>query len=242
MKQIVQHARTGTLELLEVPAPRVGRGQVLVRNHYSVVSPGTEKLAMDFARKSLVGKARSRPDLVKQVTRKLRREGPLPTYQAVTTRLDAPQPLGYSCAGVVEEVGEGVSRFRPGDRVACAGAGYANHAERVVVPENLVAGVPDGVPLEQAAYATVGAIALQALRLARPSLGEVAAVIGLGLIGQLAVQLLRANGCRVLGLDPDRGRVKQALDQGAEWGAAPDELPASWKDRLIDRLREKRAA
>ena len=231
MKQIIQNARTGRLELLEVPAPAAARGQVLVSNQFSVVSPGTEKLALDFARKSLLAKARSRPDLVKQVTRKMRQEGPLPTYRAVVTRLDAPQPLGYSCAGVVREVGAGVSGFAPGDRVACAGAGYANHAELVVVPENLVAPVPEGVPLEHAAYATVGAIALQALRLAAPTLGEVAAVIGLGLIGQLAVQLLRANGCRVLGIDPDPERVKQALASGAEWGAAPDGLSAGWKDR-----------
>ena len=196
MRQVVHNARSGKLELLEVPAPRPETGQVLVRTCYSVVSPGTEKLAMEFARKSLLAKARSRPDLVRQTTRKLVQEGPLATYRAVTNRLDAPQPLGYSCAGVVEGVGEGVSSFAPGDRVACAGAGYANHAEWNCVPENLVARVPDEVPLEQAAYATVGAIALQGLRLARPTLGEVAAVIGLGLIGQLAVQLLRANGCR----------------------------------------------
>jgi polar amino acid transport system substrate-binding protein len=231
VKQIVQSARTGKLELVEVPAPRPARGQVLVRTGYSVVSPGTEKLAMDFARKSLLGKARSRPDLVRQVTRKLRQEGPLQTWRAAMSRLDAPQPLGYSCAGIVESVGEGVAGFAPGDRVACAGAGYANHAELNVVPENLLAPVPDEVSLEQAAYATVGAIALQGLRLAAPSLGEVGAVIGLGLIGQLAVQLLRANGCRVLGLDTDRERVKQALAQGAEWGYSPSELPGGWKER-----------
>ncbi len=231
MKQIVQSARTGKLELVDVPAPSPAPGQVLVRTHYSVVSPGTEKLALDFARQSLLGKARSRPDLVKQVARKLRQEGPLRTYRAAMGRLESPQPLGYSCAGVVEEVGEGVTGFSRGDRVACAGAGYANHAELNAVPENLVARVPEGVPLDQAAHATVGAIALQGLRLANPTLGEVAAVIGLGLIGQLAVQLLRANGCRVLGVDPDLARVKQALAQGAEWGAAPDELPDGWAEQ-----------
>jgi predicted dehydrogenase/threonine dehydrogenase-like Zn-dependent dehydrogenase len=202
---------------------------VLVRTHFSVVSPGTEKLAMDFARSSMLGKARARPDLVRQVTRKLRQEGPLATYRAVLGRLDAPQPLGYSCAGVVEAVGETVTRFAPGDRVACAGAGFANHAELNAVPENLVAHVPDSVSLEHAAFATVGAIALQGLRLAVPSLGEVGIVIGLGLIGQLAVQLLRANGCRVLGVDPDAARVKHATDQGAEWGLAPDSAGDAWK-------------
>jgi predicted dehydrogenase len=229
VKQILQSARTGKLELAEVPAPAPAPGQVLVRTHYSVVSPGTEKLALEFARTSLLGKARKRPDLVKQVTRKLRHEGPVATYRAVMGRLDAPQPLGYSCAGVVEAVGPGVRRIARGDRVACAGAGFANHAELNAVPENLVCLVPDAVPLDQAAYATVGAIALQGLRLSAPSLGEVAVVVGLGLIGQLAVQLLRANGCRVLGIDPDAQRVKQALDLGAEWGLAPDAADETWK-------------
>jgi predicted dehydrogenase len=145
-------------------------------------------------------------------------------------RLDAPQPLGYSCAGVVEALGEGAHGFARGDRVACAGAGWANHAELNAVPVNLVARVPDGVSFDQAAFATVGAIALQGLRLAGPQLGEVAAVVGLGLIGQLAVQLLRANGCRVLAVDPDAERVKHALDQGAEWGGSPGEITEAWKE------------
>jgi len=229
VKQIVQSPKSGRLALVEVPAPAPGPGQVLVRNHFSVVSPGTEKMAIDFARKTLLGKAQSRPDLVRQVLRKLRHEGPLPTYQAVVNRLDQPQPLGYSCAGVVEAVGEGVGAFAAGDRVACAGAGYAVHAEWVAVPENLVARVPDGVALERAAFATLGAIALQGIRVAAPSLGEIAAVIGLGLIGQLAVQLLRANGCRVLGIDLSEKRVQEALALGAEWGATPDADPSAWR-------------
>jgi len=231
MKQIVQSPRSGKLELVEVPAPAPTPGFVVVRNHFSVVSPGTEKQAMDFARKSLLGKARSRPDLVKQVTRKLVQEGPMPTYRAVTTRLDAPQPLGYSCAGVVESVGEGVTGFAAGDRVACAGAGYANHAEINCVPENLVAHVPDGVPLDKAAFATLGAISMQGLRVAEPSLGEIAAVVGLGLVGQLAVQLLIANGCRVLAIDLDPARVKQAVDLGAQWGAAPGDDHTMWRNQ-----------
>jgi predicted dehydrogenase/threonine dehydrogenase-like Zn-dependent dehydrogenase len=231
VKQILQNARTGALELAEVPAPWPDRGQLLVRTCFSVVSPGTDKLVMEFARKSLLGKARSRPDLVRQVTRKLRQEGPLPTWRAVQGRLEAPQPLGYSSAGVVETVGEGVEGFAPGDRVACAGAGYANHAELAVIPENLAARVPDPVPLEAAAFATLGAIALQGLRVAAPTLGEVAAVVGLGLIGQLAVQCLRANGCRVLGIDLDPGRVKQALDLGADWGARPADDFEAWRAR-----------
>jgi predicted dehydrogenase/threonine dehydrogenase-like Zn-dependent dehydrogenase len=230
MKQIVQSPKSGKLELVEVPAPAPSPGQVVVRNHFSVVSPGTEKMALDFARKSLLGKARSRPDLVQQVVRKLRQEGPLPTYQAVMNRLDVPQPLGYSSAGVVEAVGEGVAAFAPGDRVACAGAGYANHAEWISVPENLVARVPDGLSLDKAAFSTLGAIAMQGLRIAEPTLGEIAAVIGLGLIGQLSVQLLRANGVRVLAIDIDETRIKQALDQGAEWGARPDDDHQGWRD------------
>ena len=230
MKQILQSARSGALELVEVPAPTPAAGQVLVQNHFSVVSPGTEKMAMDFARKSLVGKAASRPDLVKQVVRKLQHEGPGPTYRAVTTRLEAPQPLGYATAGVVLEVGEGVEGFAPGDRVACAGAGYANHAELVVVPENLVVHVPHGLELEKAAYATLGAIAMQGVRVADPRLGEVAVVIGLGLIGQLAVQLLRAAGCRVLAIDIDERRIAQALEQGATWGAGPGDDHEAWKN------------
>ncbi|MDJ0786641.1 MAG: Gfo/Idh/MocA family oxidoreductase [Myxococcota bacterium] len=224
MRQILQSGRTGKLELVEVPAPSPGPGQVLVRTRYSVMSPGTDKLVMDFARKSLVAKARSRPDLVKQVVRKLQQEGPLPTYRTVTTRLDAPQPMGYSVAGEVVEVGEGVAGFAPGDRVACAGAGYANHAELCVVPENLVAAVPEGVALEHAAFSTLGAIALQGVRVADPTLGEVGAVVGLGLIGQITVQLLRANGCRVLGIDLDPARNEEAKAQGADWVATPSEV------------------
>ena len=129
MKQIVQSARSGKLQLVDVPAPAPEPGQVLIQNQFSVMSPGTEKLSMDFAQKSLLGKARSRPDLVGQVLKKVRQEGPLPTFRTVVNRLDSPQPLGYSCAGTVIALGEGVTEFCVGDRVACAGAGYANHAE-----------------------------------------------------------------------------------------------------------------
>lgn len=221
MKQVLQNARSGSLEIVDVPAPAVGPGQVLVRNVHSVMSPGTEKMAMDFARKSMLGKARSRPDLVKQVVRKLQQEGPMPTYRTVVNRLDAPQPLGYATAGIVEEVGAGVTSLSPGDRVACAGAGYANHAELIVVPENLTAHVPEDLTLDRAAFATLGAIAMQGLRVGEPSLGEVVVVIGLGLIGQLTVQLLLANGCRVYGIDLDPARIEEARAQGMDFGAAP---------------------
>ncbi|HVP27978.1 MAG TPA: bi-domain-containing oxidoreductase, partial [Myxococcota bacterium] len=230
MRQVLQSARTGELELVEVPAPSVSRGQVLVRNEFSLVSPGTEKLAMSFARKSLLAKARSRPDLTRQVIRKLRQEGPLSTYRTVMTRLESPQPLGYSSAGVVIEVGDEVAGFAPGDRVACAGAGYANHAEFVVVPENLVTRVPDGVALEHACFATLGAIAMQGVRVAEPTLGEICVVIGLGLIGQLTVQLAKANGCRVLAVDIDPTRVELARANGAEWAMTTRELSPAWGD------------
>lgn len=229
MKQILQNVRTGAIELAELPAPAIGDRQLLVRNAYSLMSPGTEKLALDFASKSLVEKARSRPDLVKQVLDKLRKDGPLPTLRTVMSRLEGPQPLGYSCAGTVIDVGAQVTGFAVGDRVACAGAGYANHAELVAIPENLAVRVPDGVGLDAACFATIGAIALQGLRVAAPTLGEVGVVIGLGLIGQITVQLLRANGCRVLGVDVAPARVEEGLAQGAEWGAAPDGDHASWK-------------
>ncbi len=228
MKQILQNARSGDLELAEVPAPLPARGQLLVQNHYSVVSPGTDKTAMGFAQMSMLGKARSRPDLARQVIEKLRQEGPASTYRTVMSRLDVPQALGYSSAGVVRAVGDGVKGFQVGDRVACAGAGYANHAELVVVPSNLAALVPDGVSLEAAAYSTLGAIAMQGLRVANPTIGEIAAVVGLGLVGQITVQLLRANGCRVLGLDLDPKRIASSLQQGAEWASTPGDLGDAW--------------
>ena len=236
MKQILQSARSGELRLADVPPPALGPGQVLVQNCFSVMSPGTDKLALSFARKSLLAKARSRPDLVSQVVRKLRQDGPLPTYRSAMNKLDSPQPLGYSCAGVVRAVADDVVGFAVGDRVACAGAGYANHAEIVAVPANLVARVPDALALDRAAYATLGAIALQGVRIAEPTLGEVGVVIGLGLIGQLTVQLLAANGCRVLGVDLDERRVKESLALGAEWGATPDALADGWADDSTDGL------
>ena len=217
MRQLLQNARSGAIELVDVPTPMPAPGQVLVQNYYSVMSPGTDKLAMDFARKSIFGKARSRPDLVKQVLNKVKTDGPLATYRTATSRLDSPQPMGYSSAGIVCGVGPGVEGFAVGDRVACAGAGYANHSEMIAVPQNLVVLVPDGVDLKDAAFSTLGSIAMQGLRVADPTIGELAVVVGLGIIGQVSVQLLRANGCRVLGVDLNPDRVKQALEQGAAW-------------------------
>jgi predicted dehydrogenase/threonine dehydrogenase-like Zn-dependent dehydrogenase len=216
MKQILQSYRTGHLELADVPAPCLEPGSVLVLTAASLLSVGTERMTMALAKKSLVGKARARPDLVRKVLERLSRDGLLTTGKAVLNKLDQPIPLGYSCAGRVVAVGDGVSGIAVGDRVACAGAKVANHAEVNLVPKNLCARVPEGVGDEAAAFVTVGAIALQGVRTGKPTLGEAFAVIGLGLIGQLAAQILRANGCRVLGIDLDPGKVKLARDLGAE--------------------------
>lgn len=216
MKQVLQHVRSGKLELAEVPEPAPRSSGVVVRNAASLISAGTEKMIIDFAGKSLLGKARERPDLVRQVVDKVRKDGLGPTMQTVMSRLDQPMPLGYSCAGVVESAGRGAPEFQPGDRVACAGMGYASHAAAVFVPRNLTVAIPEGVSFEDASYVTLGAIALQGVRVAGPRLGETVAVIGLGLLGQLTVQILRAAGCRVVGIDLDPSKVALARELGAE--------------------------
>jgi predicted dehydrogenase len=216
MKQITQDFRSGGLCLQEVPAPASLEGGVLVQNAFSLISAGTERLLMDLAKKSLLGKARERPDLVRQLVRKARAEGLAAAIRKANSRLDVPVPLGYSCAGVVA-ASDG-AEFAPGDRVACAGNRYAHHAECVAVPRNLCVPIPEGVALSQAAYVTLGAIALQGVRIAGPMLGERFAVIGLGLLGQLAAQLLVANGCRVVGIDIDPAKSALAERLGAERG------------------------
>ncbi|MBS2021165.1 MAG: bi-domain-containing oxidoreductase [Deltaproteobacteria bacterium] len=216
MKQVVQSFRTGELSVADVPAPGVEPGCVLVLVRASLVSAGTEKSAMELAQKSLLAKARARPDLVKKVLDKVSRDGLIAAGKAAFARLDAPQPLGYACAGLVAAVGAGVSEVSVGDRVACAGAGIANHAEVVLVPQNLCAKVPDGVADEEAAFATLGAIALHAVRQAQPTVGETFAVVGLGLLGQLVCQLLQASGCSVLGVDLDPKKVALAQSLGAQ--------------------------
>lgn len=220
MKQVTEDYRSGAVSVLEVPAPLSRAGLVLVHTQASVISSGTERAAVRFGRENLLQKARSRPDLVRQVVDKVRADGLLNAYRAVHARLDVPFSLGYSSSGLVIEAGAGVDGFRVGDRVACAGVGHASHAEIVVVPRNLVVRVPDGVSFEDAAFATLGAIALQGLRVADLRLGERVFVIGLGLIGLLSVQLLKASGCRVLGFDPAPDRVALALELGAN-GAYP---------------------
>ena len=225
MKQLIQSYKTGEMTVAEAPCPQPQRGMVLVETRASVISAGTEKLLVDLAKQSLLGKARARPDLVKKVIAAAKREGVLNTLQKVRSKLDTPIPLGYSCSGVVREVGPGVDEFLPGDLVACGGAGYANHAETNLVPKNLCLRIPQNrsdnvshgpVSFEEAAFATVGAIALQGVRQAALSLGENVCVIGLGLLGQLAVQLCSANGCRVMGADIDQWKLDLAKKLGAD--------------------------
>jgi polar amino acid transport system substrate-binding protein len=222
MKQVIQDLRTRELKVADVPQPVPQRGRVLVRTAASVISAGTERMTVEMASKSLLGKARERPDLVKQVIQKAKNEGFLNTLNAVRAKLGAVTALGYSASGVVIAVGDEVNEFRTGDRVACAGAGYASHAEVLSVPKNLCVRLPENVTFESGAFGTLGAIALQGLRLANPTLGESCVVIGLGLIGQLAVQLLKANGCRVFGVDLDEQRIELARQLGADDGCRPD--------------------
>jgi predicted dehydrogenase/threonine dehydrogenase-like Zn-dependent dehydrogenase len=201
MKQLVQDFQSGEIKVVDVPPPAVAPGEVLVRNAFSLVSAGTERSTVEMGQASLLGKARKRPDLAKQVLSTLQREGVAATINKVRSRLDQWKALGYATAGTVLEVGEGVTDFAPGDLVACGGQDRASHAEIVAVPQNLCAKIPEGVELSNAAFTTLGAIALHGVRQADVRLGETVAVIGLGLVGQLTVQLLRAAGCRVVGHD-----------------------------------------
>lgn len=223
MKQVIQSRRTGKLAVKDVPAPsQVPPGHLLVETRASLISAGTERMVVDFARKSLAGKARARPDLVRKVLEKARRDGVRATYQTVMARLDEPLPLGYSAAGRVARVGEGLEgRFRVGDRVAIAGAGIANHADLNLVPENLAVPIPDGISDADAAYGTLGAIALHAVRNADPKLGETVAVIGLGLVGQLACRFATLSGARVVAVDYHPGRRGLAAKLGADIALDP---------------------
>ncbi|MBT6095895.1 MAG: zinc-binding alcohol dehydrogenase, partial [Rhodospirillaceae bacterium] len=217
MKQVIQSRKSGKLALKQVPAPQVKAGCLLVETRASLISAGTERMVIDFAKKSLAGKARARPDLVKQVVDKVKRDGLKATFETVMARLDEPLPLGYSAAGVVRAVGAGLEGdFRVGERVAMAGAGQANHAEFNVVPRNLVAAIPDGVSNEDAAFGTLGAIAMHAVRNAEIGLGDVVGVIGCGLVGQLAAQFLALSGTRVIALDYNPERLELAKTLGAE--------------------------
>lgn len=215
MKQVAQRPRDGRISVVETPLPALRPGFVLVANRCSLISAGTERTKVELGGKNLVQKARARPDLARKVVDRARTEGVRPALAAARERLDALAPLGYSSAGVVLRVGATVEGIAPGERVACAGGGFANHAEVVAIPHNLLAPIPDGVSFESGAYATVGAIALHAVRQAEAAIGEHVGVIGLGLVGQLAVRLLGAAGCNVVGIDPDPRAVVLASEAGA---------------------------
>ena len=217
MKQAFQDARSGEVTVMQVPAPQVLPGCVLVRTAASLVSAGTERASSEFASKNLLQKARARPDLVRQVLHKMNRDGLAATLSSVRSRLDQPASLGYSSAGTVVAVGLGIADVQPGDPVACAGAGQAVHAEFACIPRLLLARIPSAtVSLDEAAFTSLGAVALHAVRNAEAKLGDVVAVIGLGLLGQLTVQILKAAGCRVLGMDISTQRADLALRLGAD--------------------------
>ncbi|MBD3181066.1 zinc-binding dehydrogenase [Candidatus Poribacteria bacterium] len=216
MKQLTQNLKNGELTVEDIPVPVLKSGGVLVRNRYSLISAGTERMTLDLGQKSILDKARERPDLVKQVLEQVKRDGVLNTFRRVMDQMNMPIPLGYSSSGVVELVGEEVNGFKVGEKVACAGAGYANHAELVYVPKNLCVRLPEGVSLQDAAFTTLGSIALQGIRRAEPHLGDIVAVIGLGLIGQITVQLLQANGCRTIGIDINSEKIEIARQLGNE--------------------------
>jgi predicted dehydrogenase/threonine dehydrogenase-like Zn-dependent dehydrogenase len=231
MKQVLQNRKTGRPFVGEVPAPALQRGRVLVRTVASLISAGTERASVELVSKGLLQEARHRPDLVKAVVAKVKSEGLLNTFASVRDKLAASSSLGYSAAGIVVEVGEEVTEFHIGDRVACAGVGFASHAEVLSVPKNLCVHLPQDVNFEAGAFGTLGAIALQGVRLAEPTLGESVVVIGLGLVGQLTVQLLKANGCRVFGLDLDPARVALASELGADNAIVSNDEAASEVDK-----------
>ncbi|MFL6229892.1 MAG: zinc-binding alcohol dehydrogenase, partial [Pyrinomonadaceae bacterium] len=244
MKQLLQNLKNGEGRVAEVPAPVAQAGRVVVRTAASLVSAGTERAVVELGRKNLLAKARERPDLVRKVVEKVKTEGLASTLGSVREKLDESHALGYSAAGIVTEVGAGVSEFRAGDRVACAGAGYASHAEVLSVPKNLCVRLPDAVDFEAGAFATLGAIALQGVRLAEPTLGESFVVVGLGLVGQLTAQLLGASGCRVFGVDTDAARVELARSLGADDGAVlrPDDAADEAVRRAVESWTRGRGA
>lgn len=218
MKQVLQNLRNGEVEIADVPCPQVRQGHLLTQTKCSLISAGTERMLVEFGRGSLLAKAKSQPDKVKQVLDKIKTDGLLPTLESVFSRLDEPLPLGYCNVGVVVEVGKGVQGYAVGDRVISNGP----HAEMVCVPQNLCAKIPDNVEDESAAFTVLGAIGLQGVRLLVPALGESVVVTGLGLIGLMTVQLLKSAGCKVLGIDLDPQRLEMARQLGVETVDLPE--------------------
>jgi len=224
MKQIVQNYKEGSLKLIETAPPLCKKREILVENKNSLISAGTEKLMIGLAKKSLLGKAKERPDLVKKVIRKIKTDGFFEAYKQSMARLEKSVPLGYSSAGVVKKTGENISEFKAGDKVACAGFEHASHAEIVAIPKNLSVKIPNGVSFEEASFVTLGAIALHAVRTSKAKIGESVVVIGLGLLGQIAIQILKAAGCNVLGADVSPEKIKIARGFGADETALADNL------------------
>lgn len=239
MKQLFQNMKNGETRIKDLPIPAPGKGCALVRTAYSLVSAGTERTLVEFSEKSLAGKAVSRPDLVKQVLSKARREGVLSSVQAAFNRLDQPMFPGYSSAGTIAALGEGMQGFKVGDRVACGGGNHAVHAEYELIPRNLLVKLPDEVSFDEAAFATLGSVAVHGLRLAAPQLNDTVLVIGLGLLGLMEVQIAKAAGCRVMGMDITKPRIKQARDFGVEAcprGDIEDRAPLFTKGRGFDHV------
>ena len=216
MKQVIQNFKSGELYVDEVPLPSISEGMVLVENKFSLISAGTERGTVKVGKASLIGKAKQRPDLVAQVLQNIKKEGLKATLDKVRTKLDSLKALGYSTSGVVIASMDTNNRFQVGDRVACAGQDYASHSEIVAIPQNLVAKIPDNVSFEDASYTTLGAIALQGVRQSEPTLGDNVCVIGLGLLGQITCQLLKANGCNVFGIDLSSRLVDLAKETAAD--------------------------
>lgn len=216
MKQVIQNFKTGELYVDEVPLPSLSDGMVLIENKFSLISAGTERSTVKVAQANLLNKARQRPDLVAQVIQNIKKEGLAATFSKVKTKLDSLKALGYSTSGIVLSSLDSKGLFKPGDRVACAGVDYASHSEVIAVPQNLIAKIPDNVSYEDASFTTLGAIALQGVRQAEPRLGEKVCVIGLGLIGQITCQLLKANGCSVFGIDLSDTFVNIARDYSTD--------------------------
>lgn len=214
MKQVVQSYKTGDVTLRDVPVPQCAGKGILVRNTCSLISLGTERSTIELGRKSLMGKAASRPDLVRRAWDKAKKEGFLKTWQEAMGRLDTPTPLGYSSAGIVEQCGTAATDFSPGDRVACIGQGFASHADFVAIPVNLACRIPEGVSAEEASFGMLGIIALHGIRSANLTFGSRVVVMGLGLLGLLTIQMLRAYGCEVIALDPSSDKIELAKKYG----------------------------
>jgi predicted dehydrogenase/threonine dehydrogenase-like Zn-dependent dehydrogenase len=223
MKALLQNFGNGELGVTEIPTPALRPGGILVQNAASLVSAGTEKKIIELAKMNPLKKAKARPDLVRKLLRRVGQEGIIGTTKTVMNLINMPIPLGYSCAGIVRAVGQGVTSINIGDAVACAGLGHANHAEMVFIPQNLAVRIPKSVSFDEASFVTVGAIAMQGVRQADVRIGENVVVLGLGLVGQLAAQICSASGCRVFGIDVDPSKVKLARELGMLDGASLDQ-------------------